>query len=148
MLSIPHAATGTFIATTIPNPILSTPLIVAIHFLQDWIPHWDVGSGLSSGKRKKTTAFFLEIFDLLITGVIIFLVFQLGKSELVWQAWYGAFIALLPDFLDAPKTFFKMEIFFLKPMSRLHAIAHQSTQNKIIGLTPQIINLIVIWFLV
>jgi hypothetical protein len=53
MLSIAHGSTGALIASKIPNPFISFPIILASHFLEDRIPHWDVGQGLTEGKKKK-----------------------------------------------------------------------------------------------
>ena len=75
MLSIPHTLTGAFIASKLPHPALYIPLTVSMHYLQDWIPHWDVGTGLSSGKRKRTTAIFLELFDLAFSIGLIYYFF-------------------------------------------------------------------------
>ena len=72
MLSIPHALTGAFIASKVPYPLVYIPLTLACHYLQDWMPHWDVGTGLSTGKRKRSTAILLELVDLAITAVLIY----------------------------------------------------------------------------
>ncbi|MBP7768684.1 hypothetical protein KA082_02515, partial [Candidatus Woesebacteria bacterium] len=71
MLSIPHALTGAFIASKFSNPLIYIPAAIAAHYLQDWIPHWDVGTGLSKGTRKRSTAIMLELVDLAITGALI-----------------------------------------------------------------------------
>src|SRR5690349_18002835 len=107
MLSISHALTGAFIATKVHNPILAIPLVLASHYLEDWILHWDVGTGLSNGTRKKSTAIFLEVFDLLISFVLVYAWFQAGKPSLNFDAWLGAFFGLLPDFVEAPRNFLK-----------------------------------------
>ena len=72
MLSVSHAATGAFIASKLPHPALYIPLTLAAHYLQDWIPHWDVGTGLSNGTRSKRTAMILEIFDLAASVGLIY----------------------------------------------------------------------------
>jgi hypothetical protein len=137
MLSISHSITGAFIATKLPHPLLYIPLIFASHYLEDWIPHWDVGTGLSSGKRKRGTAIALELGELVITLVLIYLFWQYGHPELNVNAWIGGGIALLPDFMEAPRNFLKWEPPFLKPFNELHGMFHHSTPNKIFGLTPQ-----------
>ncbi|EKD43638.1 MAG: hypothetical protein ACD_72C00193G0001, partial [uncultured bacterium] len=81
MLSVSHAVTGAFIAAKLPHPALYVPLILASHYLEDWIPHWDVGTGLSNGTRKRSTAFILEIFDLAIALGLVYLFWQAGQSE-------------------------------------------------------------------
>lgn len=139
MLSIAHTVTGAFIATTVPNPLLSVPLIFASHYLEDWIPHWDVGTGLSSGKRKRSSAILLEIVELSISVGLIYFFWQYGNSEIAWNAWFGFFMSLLPDFMEAPRNFLKWEPRILHFFNELHGQFHHSTPNMALGLLPQII---------
>jgi hypothetical protein len=141
MLSISHSVTGAFIATKLPHPLLYIPLIFASHYLEDWIPHWDVGTGLSSGKRKRSSAIILELADLAITFVLIYIFWQYGHPEININAWIGGGVALLPDFMEAPRNFLKWEPPFLKPLNELHGMFHHSTSNMIFGLTPQFITI-------
>lgn len=147
MLSISHTLTGAFIATKIPAPVVYFPLIMASHYLEDWIPHWDVGTGLSSGKRKRSTAILLEFGELFISVGLVYLFFQYGHAEIQWHAWIGAFIGLLPDFLEAPRNFLKWEPNFLKPINNLHALFHHSTPDMIFGLAPQAVTIAAIWLM-
>ena len=147
MLSISHSLTGAFIATKVPSPLVSIPLIFASHYLQDWIPHWDVGTGLSSGKRKKSSAIILELGELVITVGLVYFFWQHGKSEVQWHVWFGAFVGLIPDFLEAPRNFLKWEPGIIKPLNKLHGMFHHSTHHKLFGLLPQIVVVTAIWFL-
>ena len=147
MLSIPHSLTGAFIASHIPHPIVYTPLGLASHYLGDWIPHWDFGTGMNSGKRKKSTAVILEIIELIISITLIYYFFQKGYSEIRWHVWIGAVIGILPDLLDAPRNFLKLRIKFLDPIFRLHHFFHHSTPNVFFGLLLQIIVVAIIYFL-
>lgn len=147
MLSISHALTGAFIAHKIPNVLISTPLILASHYIEDWILHWDVGTGLSNGTRRKVTAIVLEIFDLVITLGLVYWWFQVPREGLYWTAWFGAFVGLLPDFLEAPRNFFHFNPPWLKPFNDFHHNFHHSTPNMLLGLVPQAIVLILIFFL-
>jgi len=144
MLSIAHSATGAFIAAAIPNPLISTPLIFASHYVEDWVLHWDVGTGLSSGRKKPADAFKHELIDLALTGAFIFVFFQFSHQGINYQAWYGAFVALIPDFLEAPRNFFKWEPAWLKPINKFHGRFHHSTPDMVKGLLPQIALLIII----
>jgi hypothetical protein len=123
------------------------PVVIASHYLEDWIPHWDVGTGLSTGKRKRTTAILLELGELAISVALVYLFFQLGHQTIQWHAWAGAFIGLLPDFLEAPRNFLKWEPGFLRPINNLHALFHHSTPNMLFGLAPQAVTIAAIWFL-
>ncbi len=139
MLSISHSLTGAFIASKLPSPILFIPLIFASHYLEDWIPHWDVGTGLSNGKRSRRAAILLEFGELAITFGLVYWFFQAGHTEINWLAWTGAFVGLIPDFLEAPRNFLKWEPGFIKPLNKVHAMFHHSTPNIAFGLAPQVL---------
>jgi hypothetical protein len=147
MLSISHSITGAFIATHLPHPLLYIPLIFASHYLEDWIPHWDVGTGLSSGKRQRGTAIKLELIELAITFVLVFLFWQYGHATLSWNAWIGAGIGLVPDFLEAPRNFLKWEPKIIRPLNELHGMFHHSTPNILFGLAPQVVVVVAIFFM-
>ena len=148
MLSIPHALTGAYIASKFPHPAVYIPLTIAAHYLQDWIPHWDVGTGLSKGKRKRSTAIILELFELAITGALIYYFWKdLAPADLMIHIWIGAFCGLLPDFMEAPRNFLKWEPFFLKPFNEFHGKFHHSIPNMWVGLAPQIVLVIAIYLL-
>lgn len=148
MLSIPHALTGAFIASKIPVPVVYIPLALSFHYLQDWMPHWDVGTGLSKGTRKRSTAFILELFDLAITAGLIFWFWQgkIGSVDFV-HICLGAFFGLLPDFMEAPRNFLKWEPFFLKPFNQFHNSFHHSIPNMLLGLAPQVVLVVVMYLL-
>ena len=59
----------------------------------------------------------------------------------------GAFIGLLPDFMEAPRNFLKWEPFFLKPFNNFHNMFHHSVPNIAMGLTPQLVLIAAIWLL-
>jgi hypothetical protein len=145
MLSISHTLTGAFIASKLPHPALSIPLTLASHYLEDWIPHWDVGTGLSNGKRKRTTAIVLELIELAISFALIYFFWQYGQAEIQWHIWIAAFVALIPDFLEAPRNFLRWEPWFIKPFNDFHHLFHHSTLNKWVGLLPQVILIIAIF---
>jgi|GEM_PF-297331 len=147
MLSISHTLTGAFIASKLPHPALYIPLTLASHYFEDWVPHWDVGTGLSNGKRKRKTAFLLEIVDLAISLAAIYYFWQSGQNEIQYHIWIGAFVGLVPDFLEAPRNFLKWEPWFLKPLNNFHHLFHNSTTNMVLGLTPQFITVGLIWLL-
>lgn len=133
-------------ATTL-HPILVLPTIFVTHYLEDWIPHWDVGTGLSSGKRKRQTAILLELGELGISAILLYFFFQVGHENIVWGAWLGGFIALIPDFLEAPRNFLHWEPKLIRPLSDLHHTFHHSTPNILIGMAPQLLLWWIIWWL-
>lgn len=141
MLSIAHSSVGALIATRLPNPIVSVPLILCSHYILDYVIHWDCGTGLSSGRKTIKTALQHEFVDLIATAVFIYMIFEPGSAGINYQAWFGAFVGLVPDFMEAPRNFFKWEPAFLKPFNRFHHSFHHSTPNMIVGLTPQLVLL-------
>lgn len=145
MLSIPHMATGAFLAAKLPHPLLYVPLTLAFHYLEDWIPHWDVGTGLSSGKRKRSTAMLLELLDLALSVGLVYALFQRGHSTIEYHVWFGALMGIMPDLWEAPRNFLKWEPWFLKPLNELHGKFHHSTPNVVFGLVPQVVLLAAIW---
>lgn len=147
MLSISHVATGAFIASKVTNPILAIPLILASHYIEDWIPHWDVGTGLSTGKRKRKDAIRMELVELAISFGIVYLFWHAGSAQFPWFIYLGGFVGLIPDFLEAPRNFWKWEPAWLKPLNNFHGMFHHSTPNKVIGLLPQVVLLICIYLL-
>ena len=146
MLSIAHGLTGAFLATQLSHPLLFIPACLAAHYLEDWIPHWDIGTGLSTGKRNKLTAIGLEIVELGITAGLIYW-FWGSKTEVLILAGAGAFCALIPDFLEAPRNFLGWEPGILKPFNDFHHRFHHSTTNVILGLSPQVLIGFVIFLL-
>lgn len=152
MLSIAHATTGAVIATHL-TPILAIPTILASHYLLDAIAHYDAGTGLSSGRKTRRTALILGIIDLCLAGLIVLLLYP-GVGYKVWELkfWlsppvWGAFLGLLPDFLEAPRNFLGSEPFFLRPLNRFHNLFHHSIPAIIPGLMPQIILLTILWLI-
>lgn len=147
MLSIAHGPTGAFIASKISNPLISFPLILASHFLEDRVPHWDVGQGLTSQKKSKKMAFFQELFfDFPLSLLIIYLFFQAGRP-FDWRPWFGWFIGLLPDFIEFPYIFLQNRSPFIKKFAAFHSWTHRSTPHKFWGLLPQGLVLLAILLL-
>ncbi|MCL4208539.1 hypothetical protein KJZ63_02815 [Patescibacteria group bacterium] len=147
MLSIPHSLTGAFLASQIPHPAFYIPAAVSAHYLEDWIPHWDFGTGLSTGKRSVKTALFFEVLELVATFGLLYWFFQAGHAQIQWHIWLGALAGILPDLLDAPKNFLKLDLPFLRPLTDLHHFFHHSTHHVFFGLIPQILVVIAVYLL-
>lgn len=152
MLSISHALTGAFIAVKIGNPILAIPLIILSHYVEDAIPHWDVGTGLTKGVKSPALALKHEYLDLAFTIILVLAYFPLPshlpstiydllKLPQIW----GSFLSLLPDFLEAPRNFFKWEPAWLTPLNRFHHSFHHSIPRLWDGLAPQFLLLTFLW---
>lgn len=151
MLSISHAVTGAVIATNLGNPYLAVPLIIMSHYLEDSISHWDAGTGLGSGKKTRKAALRDGIIDLAIAGILVLIYYPTSISSpttfITSPAIWGAFFGLLPDFIEAPRNFWKYEPSWLKPINKFHQSFHHSIPRVIDGLAPQIILLVTLWFL-
>ena len=148
MLSIAHGTTGALIATLIPNPFISTPLIIATHFLQDYIPHWDVGQGLSKQKKSKKTTFLQELFiDFPASILLVFLLFPGNSNQINLLAFYGWVLALLPDFLEFPYLFLNWRFWPITQIDKFHKQVHRSTSNKFKGLWPQVATILLVYLL-
>jgi len=152
MLSISHAVTGAFIATKVSNPYLAITLIIFSHYIEDAIPHWDAGTGLGSGKKTRLQAFIYGIMDLSLAGLIVLIYFPISSfnilslpSHLLDHQIWGAFLGLLPDFIEAPRNFLKFEPFWLRPINKFHGSFHHSIPRIPDGLAPQLLLLILIW---
>jgi hypothetical protein len=154
MLSTSHAVTGAFIAVKVGNPVFAIPLILLSHYLEDAVPHWDAGTGLTKGVKTPKQAFQHEIVDLLIAGFLVLafypaVIHDVQYSLFSVQAFtpiWGAFFGLLPDFLEAPRNFLRSEPSWLKPINKFHGSFHHSIPRALDGLAPQIILLATLWF--
>lgn len=104
MLQITHTLTSGLIVTKIQSPGLSFPLILLFHYLLDFIPHWDTGTGLSKGRKTKKRAIIETIIDLAIAGFLVFFLFQ-RKPPLSLKLWAGIGLGIFPDILEAPVLF-------------------------------------------
>lgn len=148
MLSIAHTTTGALIATKIGVPPIYIPLVLASHYALDYVVHWDFGTGLSKKKKSKIQALAQEVFiDLPLSLLLVYLIFQHNQSIFNFHAFLGAFVGLVPDFLEAPRNFLGKEPKILKSINAFHGQFHHSTPNIWIGLTPQIILILIIFWL-
>ena len=147
MLSIAHGTTGALIAQKIPNPLISIPLIIASHFIEDRIPHWDVGQGLGKKTKTKRDAFLQELFiDFPLSIIVVFLFFQLGHP-FDWRVWMGWFMGLFPDFLEFPFLFLNQRFTPIRQIAKFHEYVHRSTPDKVKGLLPQFLVIIAVYLL-
>lgn len=154
MLSVSHAATGAALALAIPSFPLALLLILCSHYLEDYIVHWDAGTGMGSGHKSALSALIHELLDLLATALVVLYLYPLPHfpptSILEFlrqpQIW-GACLALVPDLLEAPRNFLHYEPRWLQPLNRFHNAFHRSTPHVLAGLAPQVLLLIVLYIL-
>ena len=139
MLSIAHGTTGAFIATKIPNPFISLPLVIASHFLEDYIPHWDVGQGLTKKVKSHKDAFLQELLTDFPASILIVYFFFQYNQPFSWTPWIGWFFGLLPDFIEFPYLFLGWRFTPIKQLAAFHKYFHRSIPDKVRGLVPQIL---------
>ena len=147
MLSITHGVVGAFVATKIQQPAAAVPIILGLHYLGDWVPHWDIGTGLTNGKRRRLHAFVFEIGDLVIMFTLLALFWQWGQDKIMWPVYWGAIVGIFPDLMLAPRTFLKWEPKWMKPLSEFHKAIHHSTPQIIFGILPQVLLILLVYLL-
>lgn len=142
MLSTTHSLSSAWIVTKISNPFFSLPTVVAVHYLSDAIPHFDTGSGLSSGEKTKKAAFFQTLIDLAVAGILVFILFQKDKP-FSFLLWLGAIVGISPDLAEFPALFFDFRPFPINWLEKFHNRFHRSLRFPW-GLIPQIIIIFLI----
>jgi len=142
MLSTTHSLASALIVTKIANPYLSFPTALGAHYLFDFIPHCDTGTGLLDKKKTKKQAFFQTLIDLFVGGLAVFFLFQKDRpfSPLLWT---GVIIGLLPDLVEAPALFLDFRPFPIKQLEQFHNSLHHRLRFPF-GLIPQIIIILLI----
>ncbi len=139
MVSIAHAAAGSFIAATFPSPWVYIPLCLASHFALDFVRHFDVGVAMKMHHFSKKEIVFYEALDLLIAFGVVAFAFRQTPDHFQLHIWLGAFFGILPDILETSDYFFQHPIQLLSPLYYLHDTYHHSTKSVLWGSLPQII---------
>lgn len=148
MLSIAHAVTGAFLATKLGNPYLAAPLCIGLHFLEDFVPHWDVGTGITKKKKSKKAAFLQELLiDFPLSIALVYFIFGYGRPFSILP-WIGWFFTLLPDFIEFPRLFLNVRFPIIDHIHAIHKSVHRSTPNIFVGLTPQLILILMVYLFV
>lgn len=146
MLATTHSIVSAFIVKESPSPAIALPLILVSHYLLDFVPHWDTGTGLTKGLKTKKKVFFDTLIDLAIGFTLIFVFFQKGKkfSPLLWG---GVFLGILPDLLEFPALFLNFRPFPIKILEKFHNKIHRKAHLPW-GLVAQIVIIFFIIFFV
>lgn len=141
MLSITHMAMGGMIASAFPNPVIYLPLTLGSHYLLDFIPHWDCGTGLETYTKTKSLALAQEVVDLTLSGLFLLVVFSPLNYHTQFHIWIAAITSIVPDFIEAPSNFLNWNPQILHKLNWFHQKFHSKPLNLIEGLTPQLIFL-------
>jgi len=114
MLLTPHTFVGVAIATAIPNPFISVPLSLAMHFVGDRVPHWDFYSNTQKEERLRGWRPIAVMLDLVIGVAIgltttLYALWVLKNSHLALNIFLCGIASVLPDVLETPYIFGKSE---------------------------------------
>jgi len=142
MLATTHSLASALIVTKIFPLYISLPLIVISHYLLDFIPHWDTGTGLRTGEKTKRRAILLTIIDLAVAGGLVFYFFQKNKPFLP-LLWWGVVLGISPDILEFPSLFFNFRPFPLNVLEKFHTEVMHNRSNLPWGIILQIVLIIV-----
>lgn len=142
MLELPHTVVGAAIAIKVGNPALALPLALASHFVVDMLPHWNphLNTELKEHGRvtNRSTAFVaIDVVASLFAG------FGLASTVLpnmthFWVVILGAFMAVLPDVVEAPYFFLRVRYPFIEKFLAFQK-SIQSEAPPIIGIATQIV---------
>lgn len=162
MILIPHILAGAMIGAKTQNLGLIVVLGLIIHFIMDWIPHWDYFCrGIKDfSTTRNFKALFFDFFKIAIEGLIGLLIVFL----ILWQKnllnihylpfiLFGIFVSVLPDIsLVFSLVFLPEKIskkYFAFHEKYLH-FRHKEKEGKItfLGLATEIIiTMVALFFL-
>jgi len=146
MLEFAHAAAGAIIAYKIGSPVLALPLAFGSHFLVDLLPHWNFNLDEEKQKNGKIPPkiMIFMVFDSflgLILGVSV-AAKALPNQLKALTVLIGAFLAVLPDLLEAPFYFWNVQNKFINQLLKFQK-NHQENIACWPGLAIQV--LFVFW---
>lgn len=133
-----HALTGGLLASKVPNPLFSYPLILISHFLMDRLPHWDFGT--ASKRSQKILIAIFGFIDLTIALILSWLIFQ-KETPFLPIVWGGVILSFLPDLIELPALLFEFRPFPLNKFEQFHSRYFHRKNKFLPGLIPQIIIL-------
>jgi hypothetical protein len=148
MMTVSHAVSGAFIAAALPNPLLYIPLCLACHYAEDFVYHWDIGTGMhKEGARGLKITFLLALFDALLAIALVAIFWRQTPWHFDLNIWFGAFFAILPDLIELPHIFLGKDFKILRLPEKWHDFVHRSTPNIWLGLLPQVIVILSIFLI-
>jgi len=117
VLETPHVVVGAAIAFKVGNPALALPLALGSHFILEKIPHWNPHLNTEKKNHGKitsqTTAIVVAdtLLSLVLGSLIAFKAYpDITKVSIVLL---GAFLAALPDLIEAPYFFLNQKSEFI-----------------------------------
>ena len=150
-----HALVSGLLAQKIKNPLVAYPLILVTHFVMDSVPHWDFGSYAGEELQKKgqiksiTKRFKLGLLGALDLSMVVLGSWLIFRNKLLTNpsVSIGILVGLLPDFLEVPPLFLNWRPFLLNKLEEFHSHRIHREAKFILGILPQIIILILVFWL-
>lgn len=156
MTLTPHAIVGSVLANIFPNdPVLGFSLALASHYALDAIPHWEYSlNGFIDEDKKEAKSIFHNIksvikpltfigVDFVLAVTLSYFIFVHDERSLFLTAG-GAFLAMLPDFLQF--IYLKFKNNFWTKVQSVHEFFHGENKYRhelIKGNITQILTVIV-----
>jgi len=121
-----HATASAAIASLLPNPLISLPLVFAGHFVLDKIPHWPDDT---AKKRLSKNVYTLVVVDVIVAlALIIWLVKTTSNTIIVWAALAGSIMDIDAVFYHGKfKAIFKTPL--PKQLSKIHGRIQKETSS-------------------
>lgn len=156
MFAASHALVGGAIVKMIPDPKISLPLAFLSHFFLDAIPHWDFITNLEDQERDyppsvetlvpKSQRTAIIIKTVLEFSVGVGLSFYLFRSVNPVYLALGIIFAQLPDYLEAPYLFFKINFPPSVVIKKIQTTLHSRLSFPWGLLTQLAIVLLLVWW--
>jgi hypothetical protein len=136
MLTTPHVLAGMALATQLPFP-WGLPLALLSHFVLDFlVPHWNPHLFTEMKREGKLSARSLRVITLdgLAAGLsVIWFSWANPTSPL----WLGAFLGVLPDFMEIPYYLFHIKQPLLIRFVTFEHL-HQAKADPPLGIVTQL----------
>jgi len=144
MTATSHALLGTLVAVRFTDPVVSVPLALGLHYVADFVPHWDSGTNRreKSEKRFLIEAIIDGLISIVVAGLAYYYIFGLNSFYYLYLI---VGISLLPDILTVMTRFvMKKKSVLWDWHNRLQSRINQRMQLPW-GLLTQIITIGVVY---
>lgn len=151
VLELPHTVIGATIAYKIGNPYLSLPLALLSHFALDLLPHWNPHLNTEireKGKLSRKTQIIIvgDVVLSVVAGVAIASLALPDKMAFTYII-LGAFLGVLPDVVEGPYFFLKMNLPFVDKLMKFQKMI-QNDAAPFLGLLTQVILIsLCVWWI-
>jgi len=152
MLTTPHALTGVTLVLIVPNKALALLLALLSHFMFDFfLPHWNpsIFTELKNEKKLSLNTVLFIVIDALLALIIVLTIAFTKTSNLVSfiLVMLGAFMAILPDFIEIPYYFLGSQNKLLKLYVDFER-KYQAKAGKFWGTLTQLVVMAVCFYII